>query len=66
MSALGFLQARSSFCVYYGLKKEIHMDEEEKKVDDQEANFLDRKTSINILIVSMSIGLAYTIIIYLI
>jgi hypothetical protein len=65
MSALGFLQAAYSFCVYYGLKKEYRMNEENNSVHDDENILADRKTSINIIIVALSIGFVVTILAYL-
>lgn len=65
MSALGFLQARESFCVLYGLKGEYRMDNERNKVIDSDQLSVDRKSSINIIIVALSVGLAATILAYL-
>jgi len=65
MSSLGFLQSRASFCVYYGLKGEFHMDNENKRVIDSEHLYVDRKASINILIVALSVGFAATVLAYL-
>lgn len=66
LSALGFLQSKFSFCVYYGLKGEYHFDNNEKRVTDNEDLSADRRASLNILIVSLSIGFAVTVLAYLI
>ena len=65
LSALGFVQYYYSFCVYYGLKKIDKTTEDVKIVKDDEDNEADKKTSINILVVSLSIGFLVTILLFL-
>lgn len=65
LSALGFLQASNSFCVYYGLKKEYRLDRESNSVQDEQDALDDKRTSINIIVVVLSIALAVTFIAYI-
>jgi hypothetical protein len=65
LSALGFLQAANSFCVYYGLRKEYRLDNESNNVQDEEDIVADKKTSINIIVVALSIALVATFFAYI-
>ena len=65
-SALCFLQAANSFCVYYGLKGQYNFDKKKQKVTETEHKTADGKASVNILIISLTIGFFVTLLSYLV
>jgi len=68
ISALGFIQARQSFCVYYGLRGEYNFKEIgfAKKVSQSLNNRKDIFQSIKLVLISVSIAAAITIVFLLI
>ena len=65
--AVGFIQARKKFCLAYGLAGTFNFGKlgSISKVQSQEDKKADRKTAINILIQSVALASAITLLFYL-
>lgn len=55
---IGLIQARSSFCIAYGLKNSMNLDEGEKKVLANEAS-KNRVQALKIILISTIAGLVF-------
>lgn len=58
LAAVGFIQARSHFCAYFGFRGVYNFDElgDEQRVIMQEAQRLDRQRALKIAVQSAAIG----------
>lgn len=58
VSAMGFLQARAHFCVFYGLGSFFNFDSigKKNKVEDDEFKIKDKMKSLRIMFYSLLIG----------
>ncbi|MFM8672920.1 MAG: hypothetical protein ACKODD_06410 [Candidatus Nanopelagicus sp.] len=65
--AVGFIQARKKFCLAYGLAGTFNFGKlgSISKVQNEEDKKADRKTAINILIQSVALASAITLLFYL-